>query len=72
VPRDPQVAYEWLRLARDLSPRNLEAFRQQTTLEIVDNAKADCFQALFKNRLAMDITVKDVEDFRASSVKVEP
>jgi len=36
VPRDPQVAYEWLRLARDLIPRNLEAFRQQATLEIVD------------------------------------
>src|SRR5438094_6752748 len=36
VPRDLQRAYEWLRLARDLVPRNLEAFRQQANLEIVD------------------------------------
>ena len=34
VPRDPQVAYEWLRLAHNLVPSNLGAARQQLTLDI--------------------------------------
>src|SRR2546427_3000121 len=28
VPRDPPLAYEWLRLAKDLLPSRLESFRQ--------------------------------------------
>ena len=31
VPRDPQLAYEWLRLAQNLVPSNSEAARQQLT-----------------------------------------
>jgi TPR repeat protein len=34
VPRDPQLAYEWLRLAQNLVPSNSEAARQQAALEI--------------------------------------
>ena len=31
-----------------------------------DHAKAECFQALFRNRMAVDITPREIEDFRAS------
>jgi hypothetical protein len=34
VPRDPQLAYEWLRLAENLVPSNSEAARLQLSLEI--------------------------------------
>jgi len=30
-----------------------------------DHAKSDCFRALFRNRLAVDITPREIEDFRA-------
>ncbi len=31
-----------------------------------DHAKSECFRALFRNRLAVDITPREIEDFRAS------
>jgi len=36
VPRDPQLAYEWLRLSGDLLPRNLEAFRRGVASEVAE------------------------------------